>query len=266
MIKLKHPPLIDSNGVLSKNPFFDFDPQNSLHYPKGSGIYIYGIKVEVDGEMKFVPICVGESKDLKKRLYNDHYIGKFKNPSDILNNGQQLKLGDNKELWDFSKKKYSIKHIQLVYNQMYNYNSTKSVLRYNLLRLLSELIYFQDFRFYENLFNPPANVKNDLNIVDTVIEIQKRYNNQVAKVYVSKIKAALDNFTNNFYFVYANTVDNEDINLSSQEARLNIEVKLNQALIDQFDIYTTADNRRTGRDFPIQFDLSLISNQLVNLK
>jgi hypothetical protein len=74
---LKNPSVVDANGILSKNPFIDFNPSNPNHYPQGAGVYISGIRVVIDGEINFVPICVGETKDLKKRLFEDHFVGKF---------------------------------------------------------------------------------------------------------------------------------------------------------------------------------------------
>ncbi len=58
-----HPP------TNSQNPFNDFVPSNIDHYPNCSGIYIYGLKLVVDGVKKFVPMYVGISDNLQKRLY-----------------------------------------------------------------------------------------------------------------------------------------------------------------------------------------------------
>jgi hypothetical protein len=60
-------------------------------------------------------------------------------------------------------------------------------------------------------------------------------------------------------------LDSEIANLSNSADRLNVEVKLNHALIDQFGIYTSADKKRKGRDFAMQFDFSEIENEMVDL-
>ena len=59
----------------SKNPFVDFCPSNAAHYPptEMKGIYIYGVKVEIEGVgEKFVPQYVGTG-NLYDCLYKRHY-------------------------------------------------------------------------------------------------------------------------------------------------------------------------------------------------
>ena len=106
---LKQPPVFDSTGKLSQNPFVDFDPKNPNHYPKGAGVYIYGIRVVIEGEMKFVPICVGETVNLRIRLFEDHFVGKYLKNLENLTALKPKSIKEKKELWDFSKKSMSIK-------------------------------------------------------------------------------------------------------------------------------------------------------------
>jgi len=154
MLKLQHPPVVDSFGKFSNDPFNDFDPNNRMHYPNGSGVYIYGIKVEIDGICKFVPLCVGESLDLKKRIFNDHYKGKFfKNYLNLFSK-KQKQIKEKKELWDFSKNKMSILDLAKIYCDMRVYiliNSGRNRKSYEyMLRLnqLKNLIYFQNKNYF----------------------------------------------------------------------------------------------------------------------
>lgn len=264
MLILQHPPVVNSNGIISENPFNDFDPYNPMHYPIGSGVYIYGIKVEIDGVLRFVPICVGESENLKERLQKDHFIGKFQKNYANLFSTKQKKISEKKELWDFSKNQISMLDLSKIYCDMRHYifmNSGRNrrALEYMLrLNQLKNLIYFQNKNYFNAKYGyPHENLHRNISASDACSQFPKSYD---------KISSTLKNFTDNFYFVYANSIENEEINLNDLDDRLNLEVKLNQALIDQFDIYTTADRNRTGRDFEIQFDFSLILEQIVNLK
>ncbi len=260
---LKHPPVIDSNGILSKNPFNDFDPSNPAHYPQGAGVYIYGIKVEIDRETKFVPLCVGESRDFSKRLYRDHFIGKFANNFHNLSAAKFKSIKENKELWDFSKKSMSILEISKIYCDLRMYmevnKGKKRTTREQMLKLnqLKYLIYFQN----ENFFNAKYGHAHQMNHKNISAS-------EACQLFPSsnlQISPTLANFVSNFYFVYADDMDAEIANLSNPEDRLNIEVKLNQALIDKYGLYTTADKKRKGRDFAVDFDFSFIENKMVNL-
>jgi hypothetical protein len=261
---LKHPPVLDSTGNLSQNPFVDFDPKNLNHYPKGAGVYIYGIRVVIEGEMKFVPICVGETINLRNRLFKDHFVRKYLKNLENLTALKPTSIKENKELWDFSKKSMSILEITKLYCDLRMYTvvnaGSKRTTREHMLKLnqLKALIYFQNENFFHAKYGNSHQVPHKNISASEACNLFPKSNHQIGDT--------LRNFVENFYFVYANEIDSEIANLSNLEDRLNIEVKLNQALIDKFDIYTTADKRRTGRDFPIQFDFSLISNQLVNLK
>jgi hypothetical protein len=201
---------------------------------------------------------VGESGDLSNRLYKDHFIGKFANNFHNLTATKSKSIKEKKELWDFSKKSMSILEITKLYCdlRMYsvvNIGSKRTTIEHMLkLNKLKNLIYFQNENFFNAKYGNIHKVPRKNISASEACNLFPKSNHQISDT--------LGNFVDNFYFVYANEIDSEIANLS------NLEVKLNQALIDQFDIYTTADKSRTGRDFPIQFDFSLISNQMVYLK
>lgn len=262
-MKLKHPPVINSNGILSKKPFNDFDPSNPAHYPQGAGVYIYGIKVEIDGEIKFVPLCVGESSNLRKRIYNDHFVGKFLTNHQNLTTAKPKTIKERKELWDFSKKSMSILEISKIYCDLRMYmevnKGNKRTTREHMLKInqLKSLIYFQN----ENFFNAKYGNAHQMNHKNISASEACQLFPQSNPV----ISSTLANFVSNFYFVYADEMDSKIANLSNSADRLNIEVKLNQVLIDQFGLYTTADKKRIGRDFTIDFDFTEIKIKMVDL-
>ena len=263
-MQLKHPTVILPNGNVSNNPFIDFDPNNPDHYPQGAVVYIYGIKVKVDNNLKFVPVCVGESLNLRKRLLNDHYQGKFvKNFQNIIN-GSNRRISEKKELWDFSLPNKTILQFAHLYCDMRIYNimrnernrtSEQFLVR---LKALKNLIYFQN----ENFFNIKHNLifqPNHSNL--SASEAALKYSGSSVV-----IKETLKNFCDNFYFVYSNDLGIEKYSFSNVEDRLNVEVKLKDFLGDNYGVYTTADSNRKGREFDVHFDFSEIENELVKLR
>jgi hypothetical protein len=263
-MKLKHPPVIDSNGNISTNPFIDFDPNNPNHYPEGAGVYIYGVKVEVDNQLKFVPVCVGESLNLRKRLLNDHYHGKFvKNHQNIIN-GTNKRISEKKELWNFSLTQMTMLQVahlycdMRIYSIMRNERNRTSNQFLERLNKLKNLIYFQN----ENFFNIKHNLifqPNHSNI--SASEAAAKYSGSSMM-----IKETLKNFCENFYFVYADDLELAGHSLLNVEDRLNVEVKLKDFLGDNYCIYTTADSNRKGRGFDVNFDFTAIVNELVQLR
>jgi hypothetical protein len=263
-VRFNHPP------VIGGNPFQNFNPNNRLHYPNGPGVYIYGLKINIGGVLKFVPVCVGETKDLRKRLYNDHYNGKFvKNHQNIfLNNQNPIK--ENKELWNFSNNNMSELEILKNYCDMRTYdqinvgrNKTSQTFLTNLLSL-KNLIYYQNENFFQLKHNLPF-LNPYINI--SASQAVNRFANSA-----QSITNTITNFNNNFYFVYSDQFISDDgdiiLDLTTSldlESRLNIEVKLKNELSTRFGIYTTADSKRKGKDFDVKFDFSLVNNELIDL-
>jgi hypothetical protein len=104
----KHPPTLGST-----KPFEEFDPSNPDHYPDGVGVYIYGLRLDIEGlGKKFVPLCVGETSTLKKRLFNEHY-------NSLKTNGN-----NGKEIFNWYDAK-NLKKVQSVYTDMKNYKESK---------------------------------------------------------------------------------------------------------------------------------------------
>jgi hypothetical protein len=273
-----HPP------IGKNNPLWYFDPANAAHYPNPNtnGVYIYGLRLMVNGEYKFVPTVVGEG-NLLSRLYKDHYLGKFKNPLSNLTCNSNLRIGDKKELWNFSNFICTHLDLQLKYNQMLNYDTTIKN-KFTLAHFWNELVYFQDFRFYEYLISHQTSVKRDLNIVEAVEDLKTKLYGNLAMEYIWKIKATLSNFNSHFYFVYADLydkyhiiLDDPDVNSkyfewdnpkkydkSSNGKKITkvIENTVKEAL-NKINISTTADSSKGV--LPLQIDLSLIQNELVNV-
>jgi hypothetical protein len=128
----------------------NFEPANRNHYPDSSekGIYIYGIRLRVNSELKFVPVVVGEGS-LVSRLYIDHYQKKFLNPINFIAGYSKKRSGDPKELWDFSKLDVNNKDLNGLYTDICKYNSPhKKGGKTKMASHLNHLLYFQDVNFY----------------------------------------------------------------------------------------------------------------------
>lgn len=96
----------------TNNPLMDFQPSNPDHYPKGSGVYIYGLKLHIDNELKFVPLYVGKHNTNVGRRVFEHYY-------------QERMPGNScKEIFDLTNIK-SLDDIRTLYEAMNKYDSVK---------------------------------------------------------------------------------------------------------------------------------------------
>lgn len=262
----------------TKDPFNDFDPKDKTQYPEGAGIYIYGIRSKVDNVRKFIPIVVGESADLRKRLYEGHYNGKFFKPHEILVGNNALRSGDPKELWDFSTLNLSRQNVQDLYNDTAQYNliPNNAGLRVINVAGLQHLIFFQDANFYHHRLNIQPNLwKTDLKIEQSIYYLHSlskicgMQNTREISELSSKIISSLFNFKQNFYFVYAaekkeKLNQNQNTFFSDEKNRKAAEHQLKQKL-KSINIHTTADDKNIQINIPLEFDLTNIQEHLVNI-
>jgi hypothetical protein len=252
-ITFHHPPALDAAGNLSKNPFIDFDPQNEKHYPTKDkeGVYILGLKAKVDGELKFIPLVVGEGQ-LRKRLYTDHYKGKYVTPLNNLLESKPKKIKEKKEIWDFSKSSYEKSELQKIYEEMKAYdtlprNGRQEKPFLTKIASLEHLLYFQNINFFNCRYGKFNDSHIDLGSDEAVLLLcqmlnDKKYSKHHLNIQINLIKLvlALKNLSDNFYFIYA---VNED--LKSSDNRKFIEVTLKENF-GRIGIYTTADSHKKG--------------------
>ncbi len=259
-ITFQNPPVTGSN-----DPFLDFQPNNPNHYPKGPGIYIYGLRLNIsinNGFSKvFAPIAVGETTDLKKRLLNEHY-------NSLITNGN-----NKKELfsWDIAN---NVSSLIDIYTDMQNYK--QSNVCHN--ATLNSLIWYNHPDFFNirlrlckptdsNYISGSGQLKSikmngDLDLIDS-------NNKGYSKAHELKhqILKTKELFVNNFYFIFFNDNSIEDnmanISCKNIEDRHSLEktIKVN---FNKIGIYTTADSRR-GSIMPMRIDLTNLENTLINL-
>lgn len=277
-ITFHHPPVPNST-----NPLVDFQPADISHYPgnKEKGIYIYGIRAKVDGGLKFIPIVVGEGGDLRKRLYNDHYLGKFATPLARLFGDLSGVSGDAKEIWDFSKYEFTLSEIIAIYADalIYDTNPLKISPKVAYAAKLNNLIFFQDETFFylkHGMAQPAA--KRDIKVEESIKQlfalvprtsyiplIQLNSINQ----HITRILSTLINLKSNFYYLYASNKDennSEGLNniLTNVPTRKDVEFIIKDKL-SLIHIYTTADAKNSGALTKVNINLSKIQNELVNV-
>lgn len=266
-VVFKHPP------TGTKNPLRHFDPSNPNHYPKKGtyGVYIYGLRLKINGVLKFIPIVVGEG-DLFVRLFNDHYNKKFAIPLLNILGRSGKKSKDAKELWDFAKTHYTLPELSRIYADMKKYDSQIGK-RGKLSKIvhLNHLIFFQDHNFFllkhgASTFGK-KNIKIEQSIQYLINMLVSRYaaNSNNIGNHISKIISTLANFRDNFYYVFACCEDNDDkIDYNDEYIRWSIE-KQTKNKLDGIKLYTTADARKGSLVPKHKIDLRKVQNELVNV-
>ena len=270
IVKFHHPPVPNST-----NPFNNFDPSNPKHYPTGPGIYIYGLRLEIEingkTKKKFVPIYVGETDNLERRLSNEHY--------------KKIAKGNgNKELWDFSLPIFSPYYIYCLYSDMLYYDihnnikSGKGKIKeppehIKKLSQINKVIYFQNSNYFRQKFGLDSLEKVDRNYYqacDYLKSLSAELPSSLADdalALSNKILKTLTQFKADFYFIFATDKDvmNSKKNFSFQKLsdRLSIEVASKKAL-KTIGICTTADSER-GEQINSSIDLSIVQDDLINL-
>lgn len=265
-ITFHHPP------TGTANPLIDFEPWNQNHYPPEGevGVYICGIRAKVDGVLKFIPMVVGEG-NLRDALYKRHYAGKYLTAFENLRGCKKKAISEKKEIWDFSKVRYSVPDLKNIYSDMYIYDGLPRLGRkhptfFKAIIALNNLLYFQNVDFFNHkygLTEIPRNVRADEAVLILAEKSAKatlpKLKCRMQKNYMNLI-LTLSNFTENFYFIYA-----VDSSLSTRPNRLAAEVATKSAL-KSVGIHTTADSNRKGNINLIEkIDFSEIQNELVNI-
>lgn len=264
--------VIFHHPLKTTNPLIDFDPSISDHYPPDGevGVYIHGIRAKVDGILKFIPIVVGEGK-LYNALYERHYMGKYLTAFENLTNCKQKSISEPKEIWDFSKTKYSSKDLSNIYSDMGNYDGLPRTGRkeppfLRKIASLNTLLYFQNIDFFNykhGVTEKTRNLRSDEAVrllaakATNALNAKQKYS--LESNYINLI-LTLKNFTENFYFVYSM---NPSLNTVANRHAAEVATK---SALKKLGINTTADSNRKGNITLInQIDLSNIQNDLVNL-
>lgn len=249
-ITFQHPPR-------PANPLVHFDPSDITQYPDGPGVYIYGIRAKVGGNLKFIPLYVGKSETkLGERIFQHYYQGRMPGNS-------------CKEIFDLANLK-TLKDVQNLYISMREYDSGRGK---TLKRIRNkELIWFNDKDFFNTYFSDKtsrtistsqyisgsghlASLYPSCGDLD-LMSLDKSISNHV-KDLKKKIIDTKELFNADFYFVYANVPKNGLHRISLYE-------NSTKAAFKKIGLSTTADAKKEVLD--IDVDLTQVENQLVNVE
>jgi hypothetical protein len=253
--------------------------ENSFNLLNVPGVYIYGVKILIDKELKFIPLYVGIHKNLNTRL-KEHYK---KNSS----NGNGLK-----ELFDLSAIK-SLKDVEKLYKDTQIYNSLNKLHQDRIS--LESLIWFNHPTFFDKKCNSVVKsaYKSNSGQLNSIIvggDLDKMNTAEALKL-KSKILKTKDIFTESFYCAYL-TLDsivqeirkdkkhplfdlaeeyyiNTDYTIGRKNAAGKklcelIENSLKKSLAT-LGIYTTAKSTKKIIPNSDSFDISSIHKDLINL-
>lgn len=286
-ITFQHPP------TKTANPFNDFEPWYPKHYPTGAGIYIYGLKLNIDNADKFIPLAVGESGNLKKRLFEEHY-------HELKMNGNKTKEIFDWELVDSSNLAKNL------YEEMGKYDTishAKAELK-KLIKGCPNLIWFNNPSFFDlKLGAIPGTSKYVDNTgpmhsigIGGDLTTDTKSHALFTRIFVNKML-----FNTRFYFIYIDSIiSNEDIKiplspdftilknktlekdkLKEEEAKIRKNAEANRKYIEhkvkeglsEIGIYTTAKSKEPTDHISneltppieLEIDLSAIQGQLICL-
>ena len=243
-----------------KDPLNQFDPSNSNHYPPMSGVYIYGLKLDVAGEKVFVPLGVGTSykntRSIKIRLQTHYKSNKSTSKS-------------TKAKFDFSASTYSLQDIKDIYNDMKIFDSLSGGTKTTLAAQLSTLIYFQNLQFYYHKFSiNPVPPKNNMDDNSMSIYFSKHSNSNFNTI-GKKIQAKKAQYDKNFYYIYAafpeDFINFEEILSQSINNNTFLEAVEHETKkeLEKQGIFTTA--KHVNRDLDVEIELSKVIDIFVKL-
>lgn len=191
---------ITGEGTQSGKPEYDptSKPSNFSNIPDELGVYIWGMRVLVNGNEYFAPWCVGEGK-LRTRL-KDHY-------NRLCSTGSS-----NEELFDFGLSQYTTDDIQARYRSMSVYDTVVNLTPLTESKLeravpVPHLIFWQDphfiFRRLGVLPEGPPKGKTDHR---GAIDLLNLHDSRGISGLGMRIAACKGNFDYGFYFLYAKQV------------------------------------------------------------
>jgi hypothetical protein len=188
IVTFNHPP----TGTV--NPFQDFTPGNIQHYPEEPGVYVFGLKIPIQGANKFIPLYVGIAKSLRKRLWQ-HY--------------REERTGGNSKWYVFDYA--NVKNVQDVIELYKSMSITDSYKRLNNQRFSTMLIWFNNAFFFDHILKLKriSTYLSNSGVLASILnngdldQIQKKAPSSNAVGLKSTIINAKAIFDDGFYFVYS---------------------------------------------------------------
>lgn len=254
-----------------------FDPTSLMNgfmrIPDEPGVYIWGYLINVNNKMKFCPVNVGQARDLRNRLYSDHYLGNMP--------VQSKNRKEEKEIFEFQRT-MSLKDVQETYSVMEQYDATPSSKRkpcknkgckcfFCKRGIHKNLLLF--FRGFDNLNNMQSH-----KIKPTLVQgiLDKKVNIKLYDLYSllasQKVKhplcARIEKFyalhKNNFYCIFLRDKGNTPYLAVSKKNRETVEKDVKKILSTELGIETTAKGGKNHKS-NIAIDLTCVKDKLIPL-
>ncbi len=254
--------------LVNNNPFLANQPK--------TGVYIYGLLLNIDGIAQFLPLNVGITNEtFEKRLIKEHYA--------------QIITGySSKEIFDFVNIRTSL-DVDKIYDSIKQYDQLvgKNIEKVKLptiaknQQILKYLIYFQNLKYFNLLLQKNDIYSGNYN-VNFAIDILASKKDLAHK---NKIEQMLNLYKSNFYFVYADLYNDvtevpDEINLEYNGWNIENQYIVNRKngpgknllerielatknKLKKIDIYTSA--KAVGQNLTMNIDLSNIQQNLINL-
>lgn len=187
--------------------------------PDKPGVYIWGPMVHVDGHDFFAPCYVGETgkKDGLQGRLKEHY------------HGQRSNGGSRKELFDFSKQKYTCEELQARYHSMCVYDTIVNHKLHGRSKLdlaipVPHLIYWQDPHFmYRRCALPVVGPAGSRSTQASALQLLKQIDPPDRSGLQSRIGLCKANFDHRFYCLYWEHPTNWFLTDDARNAYLSIE-------------------------------------------
>ncbi len=268
-----------------------FDPKHFNSIPDEPGVYIVGVKIEVNDPAqkfdkksnpvlqtnkieKFCPLIVGETKNLRNRI-TAHWSGKGSSS-----------LNGYKELFDLnlSPNKFYDDIQYFDENYIMSHNTTDNVHKLNVFKYIkgslnNSLIWFPDPNFFDNYLSTPRARKRsnypdgNFGHLTNICGKKCLYGDTNADAVLLKnlIDSVKNKISVRFFYVYANC----DIDFSINNNRKNVEAYTKYKMNEILRISTYAGINGTGNSIwrnllfgkptGIDVDLTAIKDDLVNM-
>jgi hypothetical protein len=247
-----HPPTTIA-GVPA-NPFVPSDPR---HYPKGPGVYIYGLRLPIDNKVKFIPLYVGKHKtNVGNRIFEHYYH-------------ERMPGSSNKEIFDLTNL-MGLNDVKKLYAAMKVYDGYRGKVKARLK--INELIWFNDKVFFDEYISSKtgrslklsqylsgsghlASLFPDCGDLDKIIAKDSSTNFFINDL-KRRIISSKSLFNDSFYYAYATVEKTDPTNILLYENSTKL-------ALQSIGLHTTADAKKEILD--IDIDLTNIQKELVNV-
>lgn len=242
---------------ITGKPASRFAPSDPNNYPKRPGVYMYGLRLPIDNEVKFIPLYVGKHKtNVGNRIFEHYYQ-------------ERMPGSSNKEIFDLTNLK-DLASVKRFYHAMKEYDSYKG--KHSNRLMIEELIWFNDKVFFDEYISSKTGKATNLSqYISGSGHLASLYPDcgdlDMIKAKDGSTIVCIDDlkrriisskslFSDSFYYAYAAVEKTDPTNISLYE-------NSTKRALQSIGLYTTAYANKEILD--IDIDLSEIQDELVNV-